>query len=499
MLKKQLLLLSILLLSKESYSQNLEVKQKQLEERLKIIEEQLEKTSSEQNKQENNNDNFEFHGVMRAGADGKINEHFKKAYDKEKTLLGRAGNEYDSYTSINFSKRYTAENGMWGKLYVELDNWNNEYNPYDDINLAFVRAEFGGVPMFTGAFQDMKIVAGKSRWDDRYVDQTDYFPQDFQGVGIAFNNISVGPGKIGLTYISSEFQDRSEQYYLPTLDKPWEWETKDNVGRSDSIRAIKALYKLENIDFEFMYASSSDHDTLKTYSEGDKKFTRTSSEDGIYGAIYYNPKNYYGMNGWGQHYAQIGTGVLAGAGLGRLNTTDNMMAHEDSLSFQIGTGGRTNITEKISIMSTLRYTYGDKVDSREHEISYGAHKPYLTNFVKEQQQLGLAIRPIYAVNYYFDLWAELGYSYVDSEAWDNVTKSKRDLFKISIGPELKLNYSSAQITFRPYLTYFYDINDKKELEISTTGEPNYDLVKNKTSKKDKDGEFVGGFQVSAWW
>lgn len=497
-MKKRLFLLSLLTVTSMAYSQNLETKQIEMEERLKRVEKMLEETSDNSNSQ-SNHDKLEFHGVMRAGADGRMNKSLKKAYDREKTLLGRAGNEYDSYTAINFSKRYTAENGMWGKLYVELDNWNNDYDPYDDISLAFVRAEFGGVPMFQGPFKDMVIVAGKSRWDDRYIDQTDYFPQDFQGVGVAFNNIKLGTGKIGFTYINSEFQDRSDQYYLPTLDKPWEWETKDNVGRSDSIRGLKALYKLNTVDFEFMYASSSDHNNLTTYSEADRKFSRSSSDDGFYGAVYYNPQNYYGINGWGQHYVQIGTGVLAGAGLGRINTIDNMMAHKDSVSYQIGTGGRTYINERLSVMSTARYTVGDKVDSREYEISYGAHKPYSTNFVKNQHQFGLAIRPIYSINSYFDLWFEAGYTNIKSKAWDEVTETKRDIFKLSIGPELRLNYSSAQITFRPYITYFYDVNDQSRLNVSTTGEPNYDLIKTKSSEKDKDGEFVAGFQVSAWW
>lgn len=492
---------SILLVGATSYSETIESKQADMEARLRKIEETMVVSQySKNDKNENSNlNNFEFHGVFRTGADGKLDDSFKKAYDREKTLLGRAGNEFDTYTAINFSTRYTMENGIWSRIYIELDNWNNEYDPYNDINLAFAKIDIGGIPMFTGAFKDMTITAGKSRWDDRYVDQYDYFPQDFQGVGIAFNNIKLGPGKIGLTYISSEFQDRSEQYYLPTLDKPWEWTTKDNVGRSDSIRGFKALYKLSDIDFEYMYASTPDHDTLSTYSEDGKKFTREASSDGMYGAIYYNPQNYYGLSGWGQHYAQIGTGVLAGAGLGRINTTDNMMAHKDSLSYQIGTGGRAYLTEKLSIMSAIRYTVGDKVDSREYEISYGAHKPYLTNFVKKQHQLGIAIRPIYNINSYFDLWIEGGYSFVKSEAWDGVTESTRDIFKISAGPELRLNYSSAGITLRPYITYFYDINDKTDLNVSTSGEPNYDIVKNKTSSKDRNGEFVAGFQISAWW
>lgn len=152
MLKKQLLLLSLLAVTSLAYSQNLEIKRLEIEERLKKVEKMLEESSDNSNSQ-NSQDKLEFHGVMRVGADGRMNKSLKKAYDREKTLLERAGNEYDSYTAINFSKRYTAENGMWGKLYVELDNWNNDYDPYDDISLAFARVEFGGVSMFQGAFR----------------------------------------------------------------------------------------------------------------------------------------------------------------------------------------------------------------------------------------------------------------------------------------------------------------------------------------------------------
>ncbi|MGL4971253.1 MAG: carbohydrate porin, partial [Cetobacterium sp.] len=212
-------------------------------------------------------DSFEFHGYFRTGSDGNLDDSFKKVYDKNKNLIGRWGNEYDSFTAFNFSNTFKMENGAWAKLFVELDNWNSSLDISSDINLASAKIEMGKIPGFTGAFEESIIVAGKQGWDNRAVDMTDYFYQDIDAVGLGINGVKLGNGNLGLAYLTAEFEDKTDRYYRPSLDNYPPYSEVKNIETSDSIRAIKAKYEIENFSIEGMYAHAPDHDSVKFLCE----------------------------------------------------------------------------------------------------------------------------------------------------------------------------------------------------------------------------------------
>ena len=134
----------------------------------------------------------------------------KNSYSKNKEYVGRWGNEYDTNFNINLSKKFTQSNGAWTKLVVQLENWSDNYdNNVGDykIDLTELYIEMGNVPMFTGAFKDAKIVAGKKKWDAQQVEILDYYYQDVKGTGLGLEGIRLWNGSLNLTYISNDFKD----------------------------------------------------------------------------------------------------------------------------------------------------------------------------------------------------------------------------------------------------------------------------------------------------
>lgn len=425
-------------------------------------------------------DGFEFHGYFRTGSDGNFSNSFKKIGDRNKNLIGRWGNEYDSYTAFNFSKKFYMDNGAWARTFVELDNWNNNYKISSDINLAAATIQMGNIPVFTGAFKDSVVTAGKQGWGNRAVDMTDYFYQDMDGVGLGLDGVRLGEGKFGLAYITSDANDGIDKYYRPSVDTGESYEeVKDSIKTSDNVRAARATYEIKDFTLEMVYAHAADNDEFIISGNDEDVYSREASNNGFYTGLYYNPQSFYGMKGWGQHFVQYGTGILAGSGLGRLDTPGNFLAHKDSNAFQIGTNGGTNLTEKLSVMTALRYQMVTDLDAREFNVNDAANI-VKSDKIQDLSELGFSVRPVYSVNNYFDLWLEAGVAKVERELY-NGDNHDNFIWKISAGPQLKLNFGSAETSVRAYVTY-YNEEEKK------TGKA--------TSESD---DVIGGFQMSVWW
>ena len=158
--------------------QNKELKKQKID--IKKNEKKLSLATQEKTK--NQDDELQFHGYLRTGAEGNMKHGNKNSYSKNKEYVGRWGNEYDTNFNINLSKKFTQSNGAWTKLAVQLESWSDNYdNSVGDsskIDLTQLYVEMGNVPMFTGAFKDAVIVAGKKKWDDQQVEILDYYYQE---------------------------------------------------------------------------------------------------------------------------------------------------------------------------------------------------------------------------------------------------------------------------------------------------------------------------------
>lgn len=452
--------------------QNKELKKQKLD--IKKNEKKL--SLATQEKPKNQDDELQFHGYLRTGAEGNMKHGNKNSYSKNKELLGRWGNEYDTNFNINFSKKFTQSNGAWTKLVVQLENWSDNYdNSVGDykIDLTQLYIEMGNVPMFTGAFKDAVIVAGKKKWDDQQVEVLDYYYQEVAGTGLGIENIKLWNGSLNLAYISNDFKDGE----LSNLEGE----------KAEDIRAYKAKYTYGDISGEVMYAHAMDNDRIKEYKNNLETWKRDAADDGFYTGLYYQPDNFFGLEGKGQHYLQYATGLLAGEGIGKIDTDFNKRAANDAVTYQLGLGGIVRLGDRTHMLVSYRGLRAQDIEARK-TVSYWSDginmSPYENSWrVNKLETDALVLRPIYYINQNLDLWLEAGIARKDTEAYNGTTEDHL-LYKISAGPQLKYYVGNAETSLRLFVTYIGDKTERRENGVTT---------------KSTVEDVITGFQVSAWW
>lgn len=452
--------------------QNKELKKQKID--IKKNEKKLSLATQEKTK--NQDDELQFHGYLRTGAEGNMKHGNKNSYSKNKEYVGRWGNEYDTNFNINLSKKFTQSNGAWTKLTVQLESWSDNYdNSVGDykIDLTQLYIEMGNVPMFTGAFKDAVIVAGKKKWDDQQVEVLDYYYQEVAGTGLGIENIKLWNGSLNLAYISNDFKDGE----LSNLEGE----------KAEDIRAYKAKYTYGDISGEVMYAHAMDNDRIKEYKNNLETWKRDAADDGFYTGLYYQPDNFFGLEGKGQHYLQYATGLLAGEGIGKIDTDFNKRAANDAVTYQLGLGGIVRLGDRTHMLVSYRGLRAQDIEARK-TVSYWSDginmSPYENSWrVNKLETDALVLRPIYYINQNLDLWLEAGIARKDTKSYDGVTEDHL-LYKISAGPQLKYYVGNAETSLRLFVTYIGDKTERRENGVTT---------------KSTVEDVLTGFQVSAWW
>jgi sucrose porin len=468
--------------------QNKELKKQKLD--IKKNEKKLSLATQEKTK--NQDDELQFHGYLRTGAEGNMKHGNKNSYSKNKEYVGRWGNEYDTNFNINLSKKFTQSNGAWTKLAVQLESWSDNYdNSVGDsskIDLTQLYVEMGNVPMFTGAFKDAVIVAGKKKWDDQQVEVLDYYYQEVAGTGLGIEKIKLWNGSLNLAYISNDFKDGE----LSNIEGE----------KAEDIRAYKAKYTYGNISGEVMYAHAMDNDRIGTISYTDPSkpnnpdtdrenigYTkRDAADDGFYAGLYYQPDNFFGFEGKGQHYLQYATGLLAGEGIGKIDTDFNKRAANDAVTYQLGLGGTVRLGDRTHMLVSYRGLRAQDIEARKEERYIWGNGQTAPSYekswrVNKLETDALVLRPIYYINQNLDLWLEAGIARKDTEAYNGTTEDHL-LYKISAGPQLKYYVGNAETSLRLFVTYIGDKTERRENGVTT---------------KSTVEDVLTGFQVSAWW
>ena len=456
--------------------QNKELKKQKLD--IKKNEKKL--SLATQEKPKNQDDELQFHGYLRTGAEGNMKHGNKNSYSKNKEYVGRWGNEYDTNFNINLSKKFTQSNGAWTKLAVQLESWSDNYdNSVGDsskIDLTQLYVEMGNVPMFTGAFKDAVIVAGKKKWDDQQVEVLDYYYQEVAGTGLGIENIKLWNGSLSFAYITNDFKDG---------------ELSNIKGeKAEDIRAYKAKYTYKDLSGEIMYAHAMDNDRIKEYKNNLETWKRDAADDGFYTGLYYQPSSFFGFEGKGQHYLQYATGLLAGEGIGKIDTDFNKRAANDAVTYQLGLGGLVRLGDRTHMLVSYRGLRAQDIEARK-TVSYWYNEsnptemsPYVDSWrVNKLETDALVLRPIYYINQNLDLWMEAGIARKDTESYSGTTEDHL-LYKISAGPQLKYYVGNAETSLRLFVTYIGDKTDRVENGVTT---------------KSTVEDVLTGFQVSAWW
>ena len=505
---KKFLLVSLLCsLAIPTFTENEELTLEQRIEKLeKIIEEQNKELKKQkinikknekklslatQEKPKDADGELQFHGYLRTGAEGNMKHGNKNTYSRDKQYVGRWGNEFDTNFNINFSKKFTQSNGAWTKLVVQLENWSDNYdNNVGDykIDLTELYIEMGNVPMFTGAFKDAKIVAGKKKWDAQQVEILDYYYQDVKGTGLGLEGIRLWNGSLDLTYITNDFKDG---------------ELSNIKGKkAEDVRAYKAKYTYGDISGEVMYAHAMDNDRIGTISYTDPSkpinpdtkgenigYTkRDAADDGFYAGLYYQPDNFFGFEGKGQHYLQYATGILAGEGIGKIETDANKRAANDAVTYQLGLGGTVRLGDRTHMLVSYRSLRAQNIEARKEERYIWDNGQTAPNYekswrAKDLETDALVLRPIYYINQNLDLWMEAGIARKDTESYSGTTEDHL-LYKISAGPQLKYYVGSAETSLRLFVTYIGDKTKRTEKGVTT---------------RSTVEDVITGFQISAWW
>lgn len=456
--------------------QNKELKKQKLD--IKKNEKKLSLATQEKTK--NQDDELQFHGYLRTGAEGNMKHGNKNSYSKNKEYVGRWGNEYDTNFNINLSKKFTQSNGAWTKLAVQLESWSDNYdNSVGDsskIDLTQLYVEMGNVPMFTGAFKDAVIVAGKKKWDAQQVEILDYYYQDVKGTGLGLEGIRLWNGSLNLTYISNDFKDGE----LSNIEGK----------KAEDVRAYKAKYTHGDISGEVMYAHATDNDKIKKYKNNLENWNRDAADDGFYAGLYYQPDNFFGLEGKGQHYLQYATGILAGEGIGKIETDANKRAANDAVTYQLGLGGTVRLGDRTHMLVSYRGLRAQNIEARKtvsywHDVDNPTNmSPYVGSWrAKDLETDALVLRPIYYINQNLDLWMEAGIARKDTESYSGTTEDHL-LYKISAGPQLKYYVGNAETSLRLFVTYIGDKTERRENGVTT---------------KSTVEDVLTGFQVSAWW
>ncbi|WP_294530246.1 carbohydrate porin [uncultured Fusobacterium sp.] len=505
---KKFLLVSLLCsLAIPTFTENEELTLEQRIEKLeKIIEEQNKELKKQkidikknekklslatQEKPKDADGELQFHGYLRTGAEGNMKHGNKNTYSRDKQYVGRWGNEFDTNFNINFSKKFTQSNGAWTKLVVQLENWSDNYdNNVGDykIDLTQLYIEMGNVPMFTGAFKDARIVAGKKKWGDQQVEILDYYYQDVKGTGLGLEGIRLWNGSLDLTYITNDFKDG---------------ELSNIKGKkAEDVRAYKAKYTYGDISGEVMYAHAMDNDRIGTISYTDPSkpinpdtkgenigYTkRDAADDGFYAGLYYQPDNFFGFEGKGQHYLQYATGILAGEGIGKIETDANKRAANDAVTYQLGLGGTVRLGDRTHMLVSYRSLRAQNIEARKEERYIWDNGQTAPNYekswrAKDLETDALVLRPIYYINQNLDLWMEAGIARKDTESYSGTTEDHL-LYKISAGPQLKYYVGSAETSLRLFVTYIGDKTKRTEKGVTT---------------RSTVEDVITGFQISAWW
>ena len=445
-----------------------------------------------QEKPKNDDGELQFHGYLRTGAEGNLKHGNKSSYSKFKEYVGRWGNEYDTNFNINLSKKFYQSNGAWTKLAVQLESWSDNYDNSvgDDskIDLTQLYIEMGNVPIFSGAFKDSVLVAGKKKWDDQQVEVLDYYYQDVAGTGLGIEKIKLWDGDLSFAYITNDFKDG---------------ELSNIKGeKAEDIRAYKAKYTYKDLSGEIMYAHAMDNDRIGTISYTDPNkpsnpaggenigYTkRDAADDGFYAGLYYQPNNFFGLEGKGQHYLQYSTGLLAGEGIGKIDTDFNKRAADDAVTYQLGLGGTVRLGDRTHMLVSYRSLRAENIEARKEERYIWDNGQTAPSYekswrVNKLESDALVLRPIYYINQNLDLWLEAGIGRRDAESYDGKKTEEHLYYKVSAGPQIKYYVGSAETSLRLFVTY---IGDKAE------------TVADNKFTKSSTSDVIGGFQVSAWW
>ena len=229
---------------------------------------------------------------------------------------------------------------MFAKGTGDYGDWN------EGVALRQAYAEMGNLPVFSGAFKDSVIWAGKRFYNRRDIHITDYYFTDFSGTGAGIDNIQIGEGKLNLGVIARDYDDYTNAGLVLANSEKQE--------QQDGLNVVNLLAKYEIGSWEIDLGAAFSRDNRNRTVKGKEYYhTYDAADYGVQLGLFYNTPGYLWSNvGFSKIFAQVGYGLNAGDGLGSAGRgAENNL--DDAFSVRGGTFGLLPLNKDWDLFTAL--------------------------------------------------------------------------------------------------------------------------------------------------
>lgn len=392
----------------------------------------------------------DFHGYVRAGLGASTNGGGIKGGDEfHKGVLGRLGNEYDTYSEIGLGQELFSEDGhsMYFESMFEMSsdgNLENESSSTDSANLGIKQLNIQAKGYISAA-PEAVIWAGKRFYQrhDIHIIDTKYW--NISGYGAGVENIALDQGALSFAVIRSDNEvaasnDDLNAYYVDMRYagfKPWDgaWtEFGIDYAITNPTDDQKELGATDNFKNSFMLTSVLSQD----FSWGYNKFVLQYMDKGL-------AQNAISQGGG---WYDIWSGDISSAKGYRFIST-----------------GDINISDNLMI---------------NHVFTYGQAKDH-GDWLDKEDLLSFVARPVYSWSQYNKTLFELGY-FKQEKTWDSGSKDKFSGTKLTLSHAIS---TGDGFFARPEIRFFASYLKDNENDSFNGG---------------RDNDTINyGVQVEAWW
>jgi maltoporin len=371
-------------------------------------------------------DDLEFHGYIRSGA--ALNQDLLNASKDNghsgisSNLIGRLGNEDDTWVESELVKKITADDGAWTKLHIGASYSSTEMaNPLKTAEVGSAYVEVGG---FDFDPQAVFFVGKKPNREDIHIMDLKWRNFDGAGFGVAG---ALG-GNLDVSVLTS--------------------------GNTTFAAAVPL-----NLDLRYKVLSNLQLEAGASYAKDGTKATgdATLSDHGFQGAVVYYWDKFYGLPiGWMTLAAQAGYGMngAGGSNWNALGSLGNVWTKQDSAAFRLVTSG----TGSVGAFDVAAGLWGE----------YDLHGP---NGTKPYLVAASAVRPVWKITKYVSLVGEAGASVQQDRT---IADAALVSYKFTLAPTLALD---SGVGARPQLRLFvsYVGQDERLGKISTDGTQDHEV------------------------
>lgn len=409
-------------------------------------------------------DDFSFHGYMRAGTGGNSEDGDQVCFQTPgASAKYRLGNECEIYTEWAFDQVVLDNDDGAYMKFRTLAAWLVEgEDDFEEDDPAFREAFIEAGNVMPGFFSTARFWAGKRyyRRNDVHINDFYYWRQGGQ-IGGGFEDLELGWGKLAYAYMRFS-NDDIDDIVVRTFDGNGDFvgfRTLEGQTIQINDRAISRhdfeLYDIEVNKNGFLTIGAdirfSEEDSDEVDGENGYMFNVRHFQDGFWG-------------GFHQITFQYGVGAAA-----PLSDFSDDRLDDDNTTFRIVDQLNFQPTENLSGLATFVW------ETKDWDDEFGG----------DQDWLSVGVRPVYNFTEYLGIALELGYDKVDpNEGAD------RELTKVTLAPLIR---AGRGFFARPELRIFVTYADWNEAAtragVVTTGDNPFD---------DNDG-WTFGIQAEAWW